>query len=362
MAVPKGLLWERDPHTAAKHNLLRRYLAAWFPIMARQFRGAGITFLDGFAGPGEYTNSHVSSPVIAMEQASRPDVVGCGTPTRMIFVEQKAARADHLTQVLEGRFPSPSRPPTMKVLIRTGDCRDLYQPLLEESGAWSGPVFANLDGWGTDTPYEMVQRLAAQPSSEVLVTFGDRFLIRFADNQELSAGDRVFGSTDWRNVSGQPNPKAKQAFLLNLYRERLLQAGFPFVLTFEMVDEGGHPLFLFFGTTNVRAVEKFKDAMWEVDGIAGQRFRDPRDPDQLAFDISEPNLAPLARRFEYLLDAGPRDLESLALDALLQTIYKKTQAKPAIDQLVSQGIAVQITRGQSYKERTYALAPPTLFG
>ncbi|MCY3924683.1 MAG: hypothetical protein OXG52_04105 [bacterium] len=34
MAVPTGILWERDPHTAAKHTLLRRYMLAWFPIMA----------------------------------------------------------------------------------------------------------------------------------------------------------------------------------------------------------------------------------------------------------------------------------------------------------------------------------------
>ena len=37
MAVPTGVLWPRDPHTAAKHALLRCYTSAWFPIMARQF-------------------------------------------------------------------------------------------------------------------------------------------------------------------------------------------------------------------------------------------------------------------------------------------------------------------------------------
>ena len=71
MAVPTGILWERDPHTAAKHTLLRRYMSAWFPIMAKQFRDIGITFFDGFAGPGEYTNAQDSSPAIAMEQARR---------------------------------------------------------------------------------------------------------------------------------------------------------------------------------------------------------------------------------------------------------------------------------------------------
>ena len=48
MAVPTGILWERDPHTAAKHTLLRRYMSAWFPIMAKQFRNTGITFFGGY--------------------------------------------------------------------------------------------------------------------------------------------------------------------------------------------------------------------------------------------------------------------------------------------------------------------------
>ena len=77
MTAPTGILWERDPRTAAKHTLLRRYLDAWFPIMACQFREVGITFLDGFAGPGEYTNASESSPTIAMAQAMRDDVTRC---------------------------------------------------------------------------------------------------------------------------------------------------------------------------------------------------------------------------------------------------------------------------------------------
>ena len=52
MAVPTGILWERDRHTAAKHTLLRRYMSAWFPIRAKQYRDIGITFFDGFAVQG----------------------------------------------------------------------------------------------------------------------------------------------------------------------------------------------------------------------------------------------------------------------------------------------------------------------
>ena len=105
-------------------------------------------------------------------------------------------------------------------------------------GGWDGPVFANLDGWGADTDYKIVQRIAQQQSSEVLVTFEDQFFIRFA-NGEQQAGERVFGHSDWRNVDRLPTAE-KKPFLLGLYREGLHSAGFLHVLTFEMIDEGGH--------------------------------------------------------------------------------------------------------------------------
>lgn len=103
LAVPTDILWARDLHTAAKHTLLRRYMSAWFPIMANHFRDNGITFFDGFAGPGEYTNSGDSSPAIAMQQALRSDVQCHGTQIRLVFVEDHRGRFEHLKNLLSLR-------------------------------------------------------------------------------------------------------------------------------------------------------------------------------------------------------------------------------------------------------------------
>ena len=90
----------------------------------------------------------------------------------------------------------------------------------------------------------MVWGRAGPQSSEVLVTFQDQFFTRFADVDEQEAGDRVFGFRDWREVSSQPSGNKKH-YLIDLYRQRLKDAGFDHVLTFEMIDEGGHSLFQF---------------------------------------------------------------------------------------------------------------------
>ena len=349
MAVPTEVLWERDPHTAAKHTLLRRYLDAWFPIMAKQFRDVGITFLDGFAGPGKYTNAPESSPAIAMAQAMRDDVTRWGTQTRLVFIEEMRRRAEHLRDHLMARFPPSVRPPGLVTRVRRGKCVNLYERAIEDVGGWAGPVFANLDGWGADVDYRIVERIAQQRSSEVLVTFQDQHFVRFV-NLEHQTGERVFGNSDWRGVGDLPTEQ-KRPFLLGLYRRALRAAGYDHVLTFEMVDEGGHSLYQFFGTTSDRAVERFKDGLWAVDGVSGQRFRDPRDPDQQAFDILEPDIAPLRNSILHLLDAREHSMEELRQHALLETIYKKTHVSSAVDTLLGEGSVEWARKGRSHADQ-----------
>ena len=359
MAVPTGILWERDPHTEAKHTLLRRYMSAWFPIMASQFRDTGITFFDGFAGPGEYMNAQDSSPAIAMEQALRSDVTSSGTQTRLVFVEDQRGRAEHLRNLLAARFPPATRPPGLMVRVHRGKCGDLYEQAITDVGGWDGPVFANLDGWGADTNYEIVQRIARQQSSEVLVTFTDKFFIRFADGDQ-QAGERVFGHSDWRNVDRLPTAE-KTPFLLELYRKGLHSAGFPYVLTFEMIDEGGHSLHLFFGTTSDVAVRQFKDALLEVDGVTGQKFRDPRDPNQLSFDILHPDFTPLESRILELLGTRDHSMAELCEHAFFETIYKETHVKPVVDRLRAQRKVELARTGRFYADRILRLAERQLF-
>lgn len=74
MPVPQGVLWDRDPHTAATHQLLKGYLEAWFPILASSHPKGGVTFADAFAGPGEYLGGAIGSPIIAIHAAVLPAV------------------------------------------------------------------------------------------------------------------------------------------------------------------------------------------------------------------------------------------------------------------------------------------------
>jgi three-Cys-motif partner protein len=48
----KSTRWPLEPHTRIKHEILRRYLEAWLPIVGKH--NSRILYLDGFAGPGRY--------------------------------------------------------------------------------------------------------------------------------------------------------------------------------------------------------------------------------------------------------------------------------------------------------------------
>ena len=112
---PKATVWLLDPHTKRKHVILRRYLEAWLPIMAKF--NQRILFIDGFAGPGEYSGGGEGSPVIALKTA-RDHTFRPTSEVVFIFVEKDRKRYDHLKQVVNKLRPT--LPDNFKVGIEHG--------------------------------------------------------------------------------------------------------------------------------------------------------------------------------------------------------------------------------------------------
>ena len=352
-------MWDRDPHTEAKHQILTRYLDAYYPIMAKHWAASGICFVDAFAGPGEYRDGSLGSPILALRHAIRPDVLATAATVRLVYVEKDPKRFEHLEQMLAAE----SVPGSFSLSTHQGACEDVLVPALDSLGVWEGPVFANFDGFGVDTPHQLVQRIGKAKAPEVLVTFQAQWFERFANQAEVEAGDRVFGDREWRAVADQSSPAEKKRFLVDQYRAHLTEWGFPLHLTFELVDEKGHELFLVFGTGNEKGIEKMKDAMWRVDPVTGSRFRDPRDPNQMKFDLTEsdPDLTLLRQQILALLESGPKSMEDLQGYTLRETVYKRVHARKAVEALeADRKVACQPAR--KHADYMVRLAPETLFG
>ena len=61
-----GVVWKAEPHTIAKTEVLRAYLVAYFQILGTSKPRQTILYVDGFAGPDEYTNFPHGSPTAAL--------------------------------------------------------------------------------------------------------------------------------------------------------------------------------------------------------------------------------------------------------------------------------------------------------
>src|SRR5437667_11563413 len=91
-----------DDHTRAKHEILRRYLQAWLPIMTN--RNEHVVIIDGFAGPGEYIGGESGSPLIAVDTFLNHTYAKIREKkVTVLFIEEDARRCEYLERLLDIR-------------------------------------------------------------------------------------------------------------------------------------------------------------------------------------------------------------------------------------------------------------------
>ena len=59
MSRMNSTIWSIEKHTIVKHQILKYYLSAWFPIIASWNKK--VLYIDGFAGPGKYSKNEEGS-------------------------------------------------------------------------------------------------------------------------------------------------------------------------------------------------------------------------------------------------------------------------------------------------------------
>jgi len=108
VSAPRGAVWPIEPHTQAKHELLRHYLGAWFPIMASRERR--LVFIDGFAGPGIYEGGEPGSPVIALRALLQHGAFSRFGHRQFVFhfIESERPRFERLLAELQQFEPLPA--------------------------------------------------------------------------------------------------------------------------------------------------------------------------------------------------------------------------------------------------------------
>ncbi|HET9897806.1 MAG TPA: three-Cys-motif partner protein TcmP [Streptosporangiaceae bacterium] len=288
------------------------------------------------------------SPVFALDRLLHHDAAPRMRLKRervhLIFTEERRDRFEHLEALLGRRFGPLDRLP-VTVTARCAEAGAATGSLLGATGAWGCPVLAVFDSWGNvGVPLGLIRRLAQNPASEVIVTFGPNWFNR-REQMEPDHLDLVFGGrARWEPADRESRPAERWRAWLATYRDALRRAGFRYQLQFEIVPHTGQPLFLVFGTGHEKGVEVMKEAMWEVDGNDGMSFRDPRTrggqiPNQMTlWSGSGTPQDELLDLVTLRLEAGQVTIDELRGWLLTETArWRRPDAAKAIRQLLEDG-------------------------
>lgn len=330
MGKIKSVIWPLEPHTEAKHVILKRYLGAWLPIISRW--NGRIIFIDAFAGPGEYKNGEDGSPIIAINAVLNHQIK-IKSEILMLFIEKDKDRFEFLKKKLaELKLPS-----NLKVKPIPGKFDETLTELfdyLEEQKKTIAPTFVFIDPFGfSGIPMNLIKRIMQNPKCEVLITFMYEEINRFIKLENLWPNlVDTFGTDKWKQVISEADPAVRVIKLHQIYKKQLESAGIKYVQSFKMVNKSNRPdYFLFFGTNAIIGLKKMKEAMWKVDSTGAFRFSDvSHDPNQATLFAAEPDYYQLKNMLVKEFKGKLVSVDEIENFVLTKTGFRETHFKRQI--------------------------------
>lgn len=328
-------LWDRPPHTAAKHSLLQTYLGAWFPIIAKYNRR--VIYYDAFAGPGKYKGGEDGSPIIALKTLVNHDAFASmsGTEFLFLFNEQHDGCSENLAKIVdEFKASHQPWPENVKFGIMNNSFIELTTEMLdhlEKANAQLAPTFAFVDPVGVKaTPMAVLERLTDYPKGELLVYFAHETVVRFcgAGNIDQALTD-LFGTEEYKDAS-LLNGAQRSQFVHDLYKQQLHHVcKFPYIQTFAMYDHRGKRIYdLYYCTREPIGLDRMKWAMWKVAPSGDFSFRDRFAGQEIIFAESVDTM-PLRTHLLQHFAGQAVTIEAIVDHVIVATPYASSHVKRA---------------------------------
>lgn len=306
-------------------------MQAWVPILG-QSGFSELVYIDGFAGPGRYSNGEDGSPVIAVKAAlERRNQISSMT---FLFVEKNIDRADMLERVL-GDISTPGH-----FAIRIAGGSTFQQSVTSflnertQGGRQLPPTFAFIDPFGwRDVPFDLVCRILSFPRCEVLITFMYEEINRFISLPDQTPNfDALFGTDEWRDIGTLGEPRERNRRLHDLYMAQLRnQADARYVRSFEMRnDRNVTDYYLFYATNHLLGLKKMKESMWRVDESGEFRFSDATDRNQLVLFGTEPRFDILRDQIIERFSGRETTIGEIERFVVTETAFRETHYKRQI--------------------------------
>lgn len=351
MSDVTSTIWELEPHTEAKHAILRKYLDAWIPILTKHHRR--VIFIDGFAGPGEYKGGEDGSPVIAIKSVIEHKIK-IQSEIVFLFVENDKKRFEFL----EGKLKKMSLPGNIKYECKNGEFAEVVGGILDELSKTGGniaPTFVFIDPFGfKGFPYNLISKIMENEGCEVLVNFMFEEITRFIElPQNESVCTLLFGTEKWKEVKGKKGEE-RLKFLHELYKEQLRKLA-KYVVSFKMVNKfNKEDYFLFFATNHILGLKKMKESMWRIDPKGKFEFSDATyDPYQTVLFELEPNFTFLKKLILKEYGGKKVSVDELENFIVVETPFRETHYKTRVLNPMEKNGEIKVVSGNRSRAGTY---------
>ena len=323
-------IWPLQPHTEAKHVILKKYLDPWLIILTK-YQGR-VIIIDGFAGPGEYSGGEDGSPIIALK-AVMNHKIPIKSEVVFLFIEKDKERY----KFLKNKINKMSLKENITYKCINDEFANVIGSILddiEKNNHNLAPTFVFIDPFGfSGIPMEIIKRLMKNKKCEVLISFMYEDISRFIGlSQNEENGKKLFENEEWKFII-QGDSKEKEKLLHQLYQRQLENfADIQYVRSFKMKNKFDKcDYYLFLGTNNELGLEKMKEAMWQADPSGKFEFSDVTyEPTQTLLSPKHPNYN-LLKTFIIKKFKGQKvKTEDLRKFVVLNTSFLRTHYKSEI--------------------------------
>ena len=319
-------LWKKEEQTEGKHLVLKYYLNGWLPILGKSH--GRILYIDGFAGPGEYSGGQPGSPLIALEciRKHRSKSRLKNVEIKCLFMESDINYANHLNMILKEQKVIPN----VEWQVHVGKFDNHMIAILdylEEQKKSLAPSFVMIDPFGIKgNRMELIQRILANRRSECLISFMYEPIRRFHKQPEFETPlNELFGTTKWKKCLKIKDSNTKKQFLHDLFKKQLKKYGAKYVIFFELLRGGRHVYTMYFATNHPKGCNLMKQALWMAEPSGSFAIRGYAAQQKILF---EPDMGPLAQQLKSRFGNSDTPIEKID-DFVMsdETIYHSGQLR-----------------------------------
>ena len=328
---------EYDGLQRAKHQLLTRYLAGWFPILSSW--SGRVLYLDCHAGRGRHQTGHEGSPILALrtllDHRHRSRILA-STEVSFVFFEVNQANYDYLCREIQalGKLPDNVKIHPFHADYET-EVRKIVRDLRQQKQQLA-PAFAFLDPYGFTLSMGLLNELLEFPKSELLINFMYRYIdMALHSPSQASNLDLLFGCSNWRQLTKTEDYKKRTNEAIALFSKQLKAE---FVTHMYMRAQNGALKYVLFHATNDRkGREVIKEAMWAVTPDGSFTAFEHHNPDQLVLIEPEPDLT-LLEDLLWARFAGKQVYMEEIYEWLLGQLYRKTHLHKILREYRDRGL------------------------